>query len=353
MRFFNPLQDNWNEHFLARNGLIFGKSAVGRASASILFQPMPALAPNLDTPIHFHFAMSERLAVLTAALMQRHDAVNYRAARHALNEFNLAIATLDPTEREVAVFIGQWARAQMRFRAGSAPNVRQNLREGIANLRRGDLSAVGRDAELFRHEWVAMSAIQAATLGRLWNNREMERRARTLATRVYSDLATHPLLGSSHFLWRALVHKGELAAVDLPALDAYIDDVAEAEQANTFVLLGEMSEAVAKSESQVGVIESAFALVDKTMETAGYAAGGDRAESVTLRRRGWLLQLRLELPIDARLLRNDLSYWTNLGLTNEVRTLYADLRRWRYDVAQLEMDLDRKTLGTSLGPLAA
>jgi hypothetical protein len=342
--FFDPWDDQWDDHFLKRGGEILGCTPTGRASAAVLFRHLPSVGPVPDVtrlPIELHG--SEGLALIGAQIQLIHDSIDQKGAGTSRSELEPQLLSFPLEEREELRFLEEWLYTQMRFRLGTTGAVCDNLSQTrvTPQLRSSDLL---RRQRLIRLDWYGMTAIQAATVERALRRDARSLSCEAVAAKVYATLADVGGFGNSMHRWRSLAHRMAVEPARLPSVDRYLEEVLEAEQQNDFVLLGEIAEAIAKAAVHEREVEKVFGWVDRAMSTAGYRSGGDLAQSITLRRRWWLLHARLHHAVDLSLLRQDLSYWDRLSMTNEVRTLCMELSAAGV-VGLADLSIDDRQLG--------
>jgi hypothetical protein len=325
-RMFHPKKDTWAEHFEQRNGAIFGRTSVGRATAAILFRPLPRDAPRAVWP-PLSYCSDPTLSAQINLLLASHNQSDFRAVDRQLVSLAKRAGLSNAADRWVQSYALKYFWATARFERALPIDIRQNLHAALSNYARGPLAgAPVEHEERLRFEWLGIAAIQAADYAASCGATDTTARLQLLIARLYGRFSRNPAFSVEGFEWRSVARHVARAQISLPSIDPYLDEIAVQREQNRFQLLCDIADAAAASPNvSTAALERVTSLVDDAMSVAGYAAGGDLAESIGLRRRWWTLRSRLDMDTEWSAMSWDIDYWRRTGMHHELRTLQSEI----------------------------
>lgn len=328
---FHPQHDEWSQHFKRVGSQVVGISPKGRAACSVLFRPLQASSTSIVNFAPGLLASDERLVEQIVTLIADQQEGKYQESLLAPDHLAewLYGRRIRSEDRWLADFASHWVPAMAHWKRGTTQDLQATWRNSLDYFRRGRLADQPAHAERFRLEWVATNAILMATAYEDVGDAQRSTRFREFAVRTYRRIGEDPLINDPLLVYRAISNQMILQQHRIEAGVFVLENVQRQSETLEFQLGGDWVDAIVRSPDSTPytVVEQAWNIVDDMMRQSSYGAGGDLAQSVGLRRRWWLLQCRLLLPVDLDLLSWDIRYWLRNGLRSEVRLLRSDLRR--------------------------
>jgi hypothetical protein len=324
--FFHPYRDDWDEHFEPRAGEPIGRTSVGRATAAVVRRPLPAQNPAHTSWVIVEYCADEQLAAMIAGIRAAHDRVDVGTTLAAPELLAPWFDAPHGHDAWAARFAAKFLPAIARFTRRRPAAVATNFHRALQNFRQGYLAGCPAHEERWRLEWLATAASNAAGLLEWWGRHEAAQPLRELCARLYARTARHPALDNPELALRSLAHRYVDEPGPVPALAEYEELFLAQRESNAYQALGDyLDTLLAGARVPIRLLEGAAEMTERFMATAGYAAGGDVAEAIALRRRWWVLRARLGFDLDDQLLDSDFSLWLQRGMVFEVRRARLDL----------------------------
>ncbi|MDQ3280760.1 MAG: HNH endonuclease [Acidobacteriota bacterium] len=319
VRLFHPRQDVWDAHFTVIDGAVTGKTAIGRATAALLFR---VTAADFGRDVHWSWLTSlddevaythlNRVRVLRLA--NRFDHLDRVLAQPPVMRTS--------SSRKLSAFLHHLVRAEMLMMRGRGVDldcaellVRRALRRFGTHLDRRNQMFATLGGILARKGTLLMLGGESHRARRLWQE--------SMALRELSG----PWAKSSAFVHSIRV-RGNLARFggDAGMIDAPMLHVAGQHAANGDYrpLVGLADIALASASTPP--LDRLLDMVTRTLLRSTYGSDRDHAATVVLRRRWWGLLVAAGERPDLDLLQRDVEQWHSIEMFNEHRELEWTLR---------------------------
>lgn len=328
IRLFNPRSDQWDDHFHHYRGYVVGRTAIGRATAVLLFRQTSA-----DIPAETNWTWSQRVGNPDIAqrlsvyrgwrLANRFQALE----RIALNDPSLDLGGEDHRLYNLSLAILRAEACMMRSQiGGSSDDLRQGIRivsHALRTFARTRSDAV----ELLQIRSILFQ--QFATTLALAGAVDQATKLQSAAVRSHAI----GLTGQALPWFTASIRKRSLASkyVSVSAVDTYTRD--ELGQAIVDGERGEVRSLVYIADLELArhkpgrLAERLLSSVEERLFDCGYGQDFDYATPIVLRRRWWALRAWVYEPLDHDLLKEDLRFWRRIKMYNEGRELNLLFRR--------------------------
>lgn len=315
---FNPRQENWSEHFRDCGLYIIGKTAVGRATASLLFRSTRQYLPK-----------DLRWDVIADIEDENlHSWLNHQRARRLWNEFAalerqlkkgvLRTQTRESShrDREIATHATQALRLEMLFTRARPEDVTLGLRA----VRRFVAQELPMQLRKWGAEIQSVLLQQKATLLKLHGQHRLALRFQMRAVDAMEASLASVQLSRRQIARLEAVRSRAQVATQSPSEDALhraLDD-AQAGEPRTLTCLAD-AELYAGERSRI--FDRLASATEMAVSEAGYGQGFDFARGIAVRRRWWGLKALNGDRLNMDLLLSDLELWRKVQMENELREL--------------------------------
>lgn len=328
---FNPRTQKWNDHFhLTAEGEVVGRTAIGRATAALLFRTTrQLLPPDLSWDKIEGLQRSERVYRFLNELRFRRLHNQFKELESSLRNKPESLEVA-PAEEEIFANASRLLQLEMLTIRSTLEDV--NL--GIALAETMFQQSEG----MMRRELATILSIfyqQRAAVYFSKNNRKAAERDQAIAAKLHSSVhheSENEVSDQVAFRNRLREESVPLKYTSQEISNRYLTNVLRAaidlsddKDWRHLVYLTDL--ALADSSADAGIREAIYDILTEILDGGGYGQLIDRAKFVTVRRRWWILHLLLERDPWFDALRSDVSYWRQLQMHNEVRELQVAIRR--------------------------
>lgn len=343
---FHPRRQRWDEHFLLWPRGPVGRTATGRATASLLFSAKRADYPQ-DLEWHWAVPLRDQDPALYAQINRlRAWRLGNRFTYIDMAYNQLCIPEgMDPNLAHRAAVALTLIRLETLF-TRSRP---EDLPQAARLLRRVTRTLVSTHEEHAEVQHIASIVYQQiATRDRLAGNYGRAVRMQRRAVRAFEASLTAPDSQDLRSLLRLRSMKAQVEPADPGRLGPQ-----EIEHAEAIAAQGELrplayaAELVLSSPALNRYLERVLDAATRVLEASGYGQDADYANAVVLRRRWWGLRFAAGEAVDLRLLSADLRLWRRINMHNElreIRSLMAQVgaTRGRLITPELRAVLERR-----------
>lgn len=322
-RFFNPRADRWKEHFGIVAGQIVGKSPVGRATASILFR-----RTEQQLPPDLNWWPLREINNETIYLF-----LNHQRARRLSNQFiNLQQALdkipflkkVNDKDFQAAIFATHILIAESLYTRSRVSDIKKALKviEVVSKLPNLDRT---RRAELLNITSVVLQQLSTAIMleGKAAEAKKIQNQAiKAFQNRleIIGDKETKDKMRLASMKSKI----NNTTSIDFKtSITRAVNEAGEGQYSATTYL----ADTAVNQSMTFQEIEKLLDHINSTILSIGYGQDFDYAKSIIVRRRWWMLNALVNRKCDLELLDNDLSFWKELEMENEIRELFFALYR--------------------------
>jgi hypothetical protein len=320
---FNPRRGLWGEHFrYTFDGHIVGTTAIGRATAALLFrltnQSLPkdlkwqAIQEIRDEALYdyLNHQRAIRLANKFSALENEVNKKNFEIIRRASAE-----------DRRRGNFAFKLLELETYMMRSQVKDIQKGIRYAHRLLKSPlllwDKSEVLHILSILQQQYATIFALE----GNIKKALALQKEASRCYELSLASTATKTFEHIRYVTLRAKYDGRQDKFYVSQDLDLAIEEAKEGKlKSITYI-------ADAELRRRGRYFDKVLEAIDETLQACGYGQDFDYVRSIVLRRRWWALKLNAGETCDLDLLAKDVKFWRSIDLSNEIRELRLLLSR--------------------------
>lgn len=320
---FNPRSNLWGEHFrYTFDGHIVGTTAIGRATAALLFR-----LTNQSLPKDLKWQAIREIG--DEAL---YDYLNHQRAIRLANKFAALESELNKKNFEIIRRASMGDRRRGDFALKLLELETCMMRSQVKDIRKGirfahrmlklplllwEKSEVLHILSILKQQYATIFALEGKIKKALALQKEASRCYELSLTNTGAETFEH----IRYVTLRAKYDGQQDKFYDGQDLSLAIEEAKEGKlKSITYI-------ADAELRRRGRYFDRVLEAIDETLQGCGYGQDFDYVRSIVLRRRWWALRLNAGEPCDLDLLDKDIKFWRSIDLSNEIRELTLLLGR--------------------------
>lgn len=332
VKLFNPRGMNWEKHFHHVDGEVVGKTAEGRATASLLFRTTPRYSPpDLSWNKLESIARNEYLYRFLNHLRYLRLQNQFGLLKSLLNDLPISIEATKQ-ELEIANKIKHFLQLELYFTRSEKIDIAKGimLGEDLLNSQQNDIKEDIKGTLSILYQQRATIKFNS---GDVLGARQDQKRSYELHACINPSTAKKSLLSSQPNIrtyLRSLTLEHKYDNVNLSnfefseILTASIDLYNESDFSH-FTYLIDLT--LLAEKPYWPAIEGLYSTITVLLESSGYGTNIDRAKLITIKRRWWVMHYLLEQEPWWDAFKGDLTYWDEVKMYNEIRELYNSFKK--------------------------
>jgi hypothetical protein len=367
--FFRPWEMVWGHHFYSRNGWIFGKTPIGRATATYLFryEDRSLRQQLLEFPIinvvkesnpnlyqHLLFLKNER---------RRGDLGKGSALLSRESLANLDKLKKSPWDFEFGKYVYYVLQIESIYIRGDREGLKNGIHEGHFYLnhvwKRSLKGAVGWRSQILNSmsimyqqlatlelaERILIDGDQLTRIGGLVENQltSYQLLIDSFSNANFRDGDPLPVVSSRLASLQGKYRHNSASKTQMQEVILNLKTWDIDRQLNGLKFIVDLAPSLS-STKESNLIEHMAMELDAILSQVGYGQFYDATSRVSIRRRWWPLVWATKADWSRELLKTDLQFWISRGMKNEVNELIVALWRWRHCISTKTFEIALATI---------